>query len=141
MYAEIIDGDLVQVVEDAAPITTADGIQHSGNEPKGAIPNLVAVVDPGAPDPLAFLVTGTRVTLVDGVPTKGYSTEDVPPPAPSPPPVIRTPPDPVRLQIMALERSQARPLRELALGVPGSLDRVKAIDDQIAVLRAQLAQS
>lgn len=41
-------------------------------------------------------------------------------------------------QIAALEASQSRPLRELALGMGGALERLKTMNDKIDALRAQL---
>jgi hypothetical protein len=41
--------------------------------------------------------------------------------------------------IAKLEASQARAVREALLGVPGTLDRLKVLDAQIAALRPQLA--
>jgi len=40
-------------------------------------------------------------------------------------------------QIIALESKQARPLREVALGMAGALERISALDEQIAALRAR----
>lgn len=45
---------------------------------------------------------------------------------------------PFLAQIYALESTQARPIREAALGMAGASARVKAIDDQIAALRSKL---
>lgn len=42
------------------------------------------------------------------------------------------------LKITALEATQARPLRELALGDTTARARVQTIQDQIAALRAKL---
>lgn len=41
-------------------------------------------------------------------------------------------------QIAVVEKSQGRALREAAIGTAGAVDRLKAIDAQIAALRAQL---
>jgi hypothetical protein len=41
--------------------------------------------------------------------------------------------------IGALEAKGIRAMRELALNVPGAVDRLKSIDDQIAALRADLS--
>jgi len=43
-------------------------------------------------------------------------------------------------EIAQLEAFQARPLREAVLGLPGATERLKALDDQIAALRAQLTR-
>lgn len=47
---------------------------------------------------------------------------------------------PILARIAALEARQARPIREHALGVAGAKARVQAIDDDIAVLRAQIRE-
>ncbi len=44
----------------------------------------------------------------------------------------------VMLQINQLESRQPRALRELALGLPGALERLRDIDNQIIALRANL---
>lgn len=41
-------------------------------------------------------------------------------------------------QIAAIETKQPRALREVALGIDGAVDRLRAIDDEISALRAQL---
>lgn len=41
-------------------------------------------------------------------------------------------------QISALELTQARPLREVALNIAGAADRVTAINNEIIALRAKL---
>ncbi len=41
-------------------------------------------------------------------------------------------------QISVIEAKQPRALREVALGMDGAIDRLKAIDDEISALRAQL---
>lgn len=41
-------------------------------------------------------------------------------------------------EIDALERRQLRAMRELALGQPGAIERLQAIDDEITALRATL---
>jgi hypothetical protein len=42
-------------------------------------------------------------------------------------------------QIRTLEAAQARPMREAALGIAGAVERLRAIDEQIAQLRVELA--
>lgn len=41
-------------------------------------------------------------------------------------------------QISAIETKQPRALREVALGIDGAIARLKAIDEEISALRAQL---
>lgn len=41
-------------------------------------------------------------------------------------------------QIAAIETKQPRALREVALGMDGAVDRLRAIDDEISALRTQL---
>ncbi|WP_334157927.1 hypothetical protein [Oryzomicrobium sp.] len=45
---------------------------------------------------------------------------------------------PLLEQIAELEARQARPLRELALGIDGARERLLALDNQISALRGQL---
>lgn len=45
---------------------------------------------------------------------------------------------PLLEQIAALEVQQARPLRELALGIDGARERLQDLDNQIATLRGRL---
>lgn len=44
----------------------------------------------------------------------------------------------IKAQIIELEQKAIRAMREVALGVTGSLQRAQDIDNQIATLRAQL---
>lgn len=44
----------------------------------------------------------------------------------------------LKAQIIALEQTQPRALRETVLAMPGAAARLKALDDQIAALRVQL---
>lgn len=76
MYAEISNNVIVQVVDDDAPITLGDGgdaIQYPGNWDKASL-GLIKVVEPSYPDPAEYIVTGSTVELVDGVPTLVYQT-------------------------------------------------------------------
>lgn len=44
----------------------------------------------------------------------------------------------IKAQIISLEETQHRAIREAAMGMPGAVTRLKAIDDKIVALRAQL---
>lgn len=46
--------------------------------------------------------------------------------------------DLLKRQILILERTQARMVREAILNVPGAVARLQALDNQIAAVRAQL---
>lgn len=45
----------------------------------------------------------------------------------------------LKREIESLELEQARPLRELALGMEGARERLEAIEAQIEILRTELA--
>lgn len=78
MYSEVVNGKILQTVSDNAPVTTQDGTQYPANYPKADTPNMVAVTDPGAPDPTLNEVTATEYQMVNGVPTVVYTSTPIP---------------------------------------------------------------
>jgi hypothetical protein len=44
----------------------------------------------------------------------------------------------LKMQIVALEKTQMRAIREAILGLPSAVSRLQDLDNQIAALRAQL---
>jgi hypothetical protein len=88
-------------------------------------------------DPAHRSFTGSPEFLASNTPAGCEARETPPPPraesgGPSPSAILRA-------RISALEAKQPRIQRELALGYPDALDRLRQIDDQIGELRTQLS--
>ena len=77
LYAEIVNGVIRQTVSDGQPVRMADGTQYPGNWPKSDIAGLTPVVM-AAPPASDVTVTGSTVTLVNGVPTQELQTAPIP---------------------------------------------------------------
>ncbi len=60
-------------------------------------------------------------------------------PAPTPAQLAELNRTAITREIQRIESGQARAVREVALGVAGASERLRAIDDRIALLRADLA--
>lgn len=71
-------------------------------------------------------------SLYDGI---NFSTAAVV----QPPPTLSQQRQVVIAQIVAIEATQSRALREAVLGQPGAIPRLQAIDSSIVTLRLQLA--
>ena len=75
-FAEVVNGAIIQTFGKYDTVNLSTGEQYNKDFPKEHIPNVVAVVDPGKPDPTQFTSTST-VVLVSGVPTVQYQTTPV----------------------------------------------------------------
>lgn len=80
---------------------------------------------------LAGQSAGKRITDANGRPALSE------PPAPTAAELKAKANAAIQAQIDALERGQARAVREATIGAGGAIDRLKSLDSQIAALRAQ----
>lgn len=139
----IYNGDLANPIADDAPFKGSDGTKYPGNWDKSGVAKMEKVVETPKPDASLNVVTGHSIQLVDGVPTRVWTS------AP------RTAKDlkdranaPILTEIVAKEKLTLRPMRELrraqeyadvpVADVAFAKDRIKTLDDEIKALRAQL---
>lgn len=144
MFAEIVDGEIVQIIkdDDTTPVTTVDGTQYPGNWTKVDIPGVVIVADPGIPDPSLFSVVSISVAMIDGNPTRIYTTTPV---AQMPTTVEAN--SLIHSQLASLDLQTIRPLRaimraQVSGGVADQRDvnQLAALNTQADALRAQLVK-
>jgi hypothetical protein len=78
MWAEVISNQVLQTVDNYAPITTQDGTKYPSNYPKNEIPNLVQVTLATQPDPRIASVTGYTYQINNGAVTQVAQITDYP---------------------------------------------------------------
>lgn len=78
LYSELVNGQIVQTVNDGQPITTADGTKYPANFPKAEVPGLVQVVETAPPSATQAITSGYSVQLVSNVPTQVWNSQPIP---------------------------------------------------------------
>ena len=137
----IYDGNLTNPIEDNAPFKGADGTKYPGNWDRAAVAGMVKVAETSRPDDNLNVVTGSKVEMVNGAPTRAWiytprTAEDLKNRANAP----------IQAQIVAKERLTDRRVREMVLrwaksALPADdADRtaLEAREAEFAALRAQL---
>jgi len=77
LYAEIINGTLVQYFQGGSSVTIKDGTQYPGNFPPLDIPNVQTVTLTTQPSSTTNNVSGYTVEIVSGVPTQVWNSTPI----------------------------------------------------------------
>lgn len=77
LYAEIINGTLLQYFQGGSSVTIKDGTQYPGNFPPLDIPNVEAVTLTTQPSSTTNNVSGYTVEIISGVPTQVWNSTPI----------------------------------------------------------------
>lgn len=124
----ILDSDCANPISNEQAVR-AGGVSYPGNWDKATIPGLQQVVM--TPQPEGVLSLGNSIEICDGVPTRVWQTQPLPPPTPPSAAEINAP---ILAQLDEIDRKSIRALRE------GDMVRVAALEIQAEVLRSQLVR-
>jgi hypothetical protein len=127
----VYNGDCTKLIGDGEPFRADDGTSYPGNWDKATVSKMQQVALTPQPDRPGFRVTGNRVEMIGGVPTRVWIEEAVP--------VEPLNPNAAALQsIIVLENKiTSRRLREAVLGIDGGW--LASVEAEIAALRSGLA--